>query len=320
VEIPPGTDETVARRLAAELGDRDLLLAPDALAAAELDAARDGSRLLGLLLRRRYGDGALAVEFGSDAAAARVEGALAFGAAAARVLAPGALGPERELICATFNLGIGLVDGLCDGDAAAGAALLDEIARRDMAGAVEEPRPPGWLRDALPPELADNAAAAFTADVVEAFFATLHAAYPGAPSLPFRRGVAARLGAALDAERRTVAGPAGLSADELIECSRLTSVLPFEIIETLAAGAATPLGARLGEAMWRVDDLVDLVQDARSGALNAILVAAATPTDVLDAIPAAAAEAADKLETTLSGREAAAQFLAFVQRYAGIAL
>jgi len=48
-------------------------------------------------------------------------------------------------------------------------------------------------------------------------------------------------------------------------------VLPFEIIETLATGATTAAGTDLGEAMWRIDDLVDLGRDASSGALNWIV-------------------------------------------------
>jgi hypothetical protein len=320
VELPPGIDETVARRLATELGERGLLLAPEALAAAELESAHAGGRLLALLLRRCYGDDAPAVEFGSDAVAARIEGALAFGAATARVLATEELDLERELICATFNLGIGLVDGLCDGDAATGAALLDTIALHDMAGAVEAPRDRGWVRDALVPDLAQDPAAAFTADVVEAFFATLHLAYSGDTSASFRRGVAAQLGAALEAERRTVAGAEGTTRDELIACSRATSVLPFEIIETLATGATTAAGTKLGVAMWRIDDLVDLGQDASSGALNAILLAATTPEDLRETIPQAAAEAAAKLDEALAARDGRDALVAFVQRYAGIGL
>jgi hypothetical protein len=320
VELPPGIYETVARRLAIELGDRGLLLAPEELDAAELESTHAGGRLLALLLRRCYGDDAPAVEFGSDAIAARVEGALAFGAATARVLASAALDLEQELICATFNLGIGLVDSLCDGDPATGAALLETIARHDMAGAVDAPRERGWLRDALASALADDPAAAFSADVVEAFFATLHLAYPGATPASLRRAVAAQLGAALEAERRSVAGTGGAARDELIACSRATSVLPFEIIEALATGATTAAGTDLGEAMWRIDDLVDLGQDARTGALNAILLEAATPDDLRETIQLAAAEAAEKLDAVIVARDGREAFLAFVQRYAGVGL
>ena len=84
--------------------------------------------------------------------------------------------------------------------------------------------------------------------------------------------------------------------------------------------------------MWRIDDLVDLCQDARSGALNGVLleprpkrdaIAARAPAR-LDGHRRAAAEAAESL---LAGAAAAAgaghaqrrSFLSFIQRYAGIA-
>ena len=132
--------------------------------------------------------------------------------------------------------------------------------------------------------------------------------------------------------------------EQLIECSRLTSVLPFQIIETLAGGADAPpsrrAGTLLGEAMWRIDDLVDLCDDARSGALNGVLLAATPDAGVRSGrdlsaalerllastdIACAAAEAAERLLAGLQrcGGDAADDhgrlFLYFVQRYAGIA-
>ena len=111
-------------------------------------------------------------------------------------------------------------------------------------------------------------------------------------------------------------------------------MLPFQIIEALAAGdyasAEPTAGTQLGEAMWRIDDLVDLPQDARSGSLNGVLLAAAPPGEpdlhvALERLLAstdvarAAAEAAAKLEAGLqrAGGQAA-PFLSFIQRYAGI--
>ncbi len=126
-----------------------------------------------------------------------------------------------------------------------------------------------------------------------------------------------------------------------VECSRATSVMPFEIIETITTAGrvlATPSPATLlGEAMWRIDDLVDLADDARSGALNALVLNAfqrrgghdgydvADLQAVLDCsgIASAAAEAADRLTDGLrvagivTGDDRHA-FLQFVQRYAGI--
>ena len=62
-----------------------------------------------------------------------------------------------------------------------------------------------------------------------------------------------------------------------------------------------------------IDDLVDLGDDARSGALNGILLSAASPDEVLAAIPAAV----EKLEAGLRGRDGD-PFLWFVGRYAGL--
>jgi hypothetical protein len=124
-------------------------------------------------------------------------------------------------------------------------------------------------------------------------------------------------------------------------------VLPFQIIETLARGEQAPAeptaGTQLGEALSRIDDLVDLCQDARSGSLNAVLLTAATGAgrpgecELLAAlerlaasaeIGCAAAEAAELLRVGLQlagGGDASedhlptASFLHFIQRYAGIA-
>ena len=143
-----------------------------------------------------------------------------------------------------------------------------------------------------------------------------------------------QLAAALDAERSSlVSSPAGAPSRHLIDVSHATSVLPFEIVGTVAGGDHAPAAGRsLGEAMWRIDDLVDLCDDARTGALNAVLLAA-TVTDhhdlerllASDHIARAAAHAGDSLArgieiaTDRTGGVAADVFLQFIARYAGIA-
>ena len=96
-------------------------------------------------------------------------------------------------------------------------------------------------------------------------------------------------------------------------------------------------GTLLGEAMWQIDDLVDLCQDARRGSLNGFLLAVATGSgrpgdrDLLAAlerllnstdIACAAAGAADKLLAGLQHagdeHQGTASFLHFIQRYAGV--
>src|SRR5262249_20080192 len=151
----------VAQQLEAELDDRGLLLTADHFAAAEAESAQRGKRLLTRVIHQCYPisaqhDGqALAVEFDSAREAARIEAALAFGAVTARLLAPPGRDPEQfELICAMFNLGIGLVDGLCDQDAGTGGAVLELVQRHDLVQAAAEPRSRGWLRTTLSPSLA----------------------------------------------------------------------------------------------------------------------------------------------------------------------
>ena len=347
LEIPARLEEAlndaVAYHLETELGDRGLLLTADGLAAAEAEADQWGARLLRSVIHRCYPISeqgqALAFEFQSDRDAARLATALAFGAVTARVLSPSEHAPEStssvDLLCAIFNLGIGLVDGLCDQDAEIGEAVLGVVQGQDLINAAEEPRGRGWLRAVLPPRLADHTVA-FTADIIETFFETLHALRPDDAWLQYRRRLGAQLEAALEAERQSVVRSPQGSARDLIDCSRLTSVLPFQIIEALARGdhAATDrsAGTLLGEAMWRIDDLVDLCDDARNGALNGLLVVATEQTggDVVAALERllastdltdAACRAADSLLAGLqtAGAHRSRSFLSFIQRYAGIA-
>jgi hypothetical protein len=359
VHIEQAVSDAVAKHLETELGERGLLLTADRLAEADADAAQRGARLLTSVIDRCYairrqGGLALALEFKSEREAARLQAALAFGAATADLLAPVKRDVDQvsgsvELLCAMFNLGVGLVDSLCDEDAETGCALLELVEEQDLGKGAEEPRGRGWLRGTLPLALAQDHAVAFTADIIEAFFETLHAAYPGDGWVQHRLGVGKQLVAALVAERQSVGWSVGRNdRQQLIEFSRLTSVMPFQIIETLARGdhpnAQRTAGTLLGEAMWRIDDLVDLCQDVRCGALNGILLAAMqepgpsggerdrvaalesllTSTD----IASAATYAAENLLAGLhlaGGRHTTAQnflptvsFLHFVQRYTGI--
>jgi hypothetical protein len=363
VQIPERIERAVGAAVTAhletELGDRGLLLPADRLIAAQVEAARRGERLLTRVVDRCYRidrerDDTLVLEFHGERTQARLVAALAFGAATAGVLGPrgrrrAGTADDVELLCAVFNLGIGLVDGLCDGDAETGGRLLEILRGRDLAAVARARHPRGWLRAAVPAALADDATAAFTVDIIEVFFETLHAVYPDEARSALRRAVGAQLDAALEAERRSVDRTGdGTAREELIECSRGTSVLPYQIIQTLAAGRRTPAepaaATLLGEAMWLIDDLVDLCHDARSGALNGLLLAAAEepgrPDDrgrlaalermlASTDIARAAARAADGLLAALrragGGRAAAADhpptrsLLHFIQRYAGIA-
>jgi hypothetical protein len=338
-ELRRAIDRAVTRSLRAALDERGLLLAPEVAIAAAAEIDERGGVLLRRTLAHCYGDGrqldqGVRVEFGDSQVAARIGPALTFGSVTAGVLAPRAPA-EGRLLCGVFNLGIGLVDGLCDGAPQLGLPFLDTLEGVDVAGAARTGWPRGRLLAGLPTSLADDPTVAFAARVIEVFFDLLHTAHPGPDDAELRHQVGARLAEALAAEGRSV-GRIGSGADpeRLIEASRLTSVLPFRIIEQLATEAASPIptsaGSSLGEAMWRIDDLVDLVEDARAGALNALLLGA--PGDpagglerILEAgvIPVTAAEAARHLAAGLTWADAGSAtdrrlFLALVQRYAGI--
>ena len=344
--------------LRTELGAHGLLLTVEALRRAKADAAKRGKALLAEFITRCYGNQAqssveVSHQFQSDEVRAHIEGALAFGATSAILLAPVKDFTKPyfmpiERLCAIFNLGIGLVDSLCDEDSGTGMILLGFLDGDKLMEHAEAPRQRGWLRSALPAVLAGVAAVAFATDLIEIFFQELHAVYPGQSSLDMRRDLGRQLSAALAAERQSVCW----SLDRLdrvrsLNSSRLTSVLPLQIIETLACGSMTTdersAGTRLGEALWRVDDLVDLCEDARNGALNGLLVRtldddpssehAHDPLTALERllgstdIAEAAAEAAECLAAGLrlgDGRQPAQRggampaFLYFIQTYVGV--
>lgn len=335
-------EQTVTDRLATELGTRGLLLSSDRFAEAETKAAGDGKRLLTSVIHRcyplsEYDTQVLTLEFDGEREASRVRSALAFGAATAGLLMsprhaerhPGSIG----LLSAIFNLGIGLVDGVCDEDADAGLRLLALIDLGNVVEAARLPRPRGWLRVHLPADLESDASVSFAADIVETFFATLHATFPGESWSYLRGRVGDQLAVALEAERSSLGFSfADATRDQLTQYSYATSVLPFEIVGTLTQGGHSAAAAQLlGEAMWRIDDLVDLCDDARTGALNAVLLdATGTGREALEGLLAtdhiahAAAHAGDSL---LRGVELAGGndgpcyrdvFLQFIARYAGI--
>ncbi|MEV7739174.1 hypothetical protein AB0O75_45315 [Streptomyces sp. NPDC088921] len=344
-------DRAVSRSLCTEFEARGLLLSHAEYASAIADAARSGERLLRRVVEICYAngrEGVSEVEFDDDQAAMRIGLGLAFGSVTASLF-----GSTRQTVrghaaaidvaCAAFNLSAGLLDGLCDGTPALGLELLRIFQDWDLARATRDRWPAGRLRSALPAPFSADPTVAFTARIIEAFLDALHAGYPGDEGAAVRDGVAALLEEALEAERRTVQrSPEFVTRSQLIECSRRTSVLPFQIIEHIAVGApvidSPTAGTLLGEAMWRIDDLVDLAQDAGDGALNAVLLATASAPwsasacdgvaaleEVItsDLIALTAAEAAERLEAGLravsdgkADGTACQQFLSFVHRYA----
>jgi hypothetical protein len=355
-DLAGAINQRVTAHLAAELGRRGLLLRAADFRHAGQRAAQLGAGLLEPVIHQcyplsQYDSQTVSVEFDDDGEAARVCAALAFGATTADLLASaddasatsaGAL----ELLSATLNLGVGLIDGVCDDDGPLGLRLLALIEAGDMSAAVRQPRPRGWLRAQLPAALESHAAASFAVDIVETFLALLHATFPGNRWTRLRGTVGTELRAALTAERCSLtAKPADTPRRMLESHSRTTSVLPFEIVGTLVHGGrdtSWPSAATLlGEAMWRIDDLVDLCDDTQTGALNAVLLAATAPHGVATGqhhrlaalesllesrlIPDTAAQAAETLLRAITlanhgspNTDEQRLFLHFTQRYAGV--
>ncbi|MGY3677073.1 hypothetical protein [Streptomyces sp. TE33382] len=346
-------DRTVRRSLSTEFEARGLLLSHAAYDAAMTDAARSGERLLRRVVEICYAnepEGVREIEFDDDQAALRIGLGLAFGSVTASLIAsPGQTRREQaaaiDVSCAAFNLSAGLLDGLCDGTPALGLEFLRIVQAVDLAGAARDRWPAGRLRAALPAPFSADPTVDFTARMIEAFVDALHAGHPGDEGATARDRVGVLLADALEAEHRTVQrSPEFVARDQLIECSRRTSVLPFQIIEHIATGtpalASPTAGTLLGEAMWRIDDLVDLTQDTDDGALNSVLLAAGEPwsasagdrigalEEVIasDVIALTAVEAAEHLKAGLAAAsdgkaesKVGRQFLSFVQRYAELA-
>jgi hypothetical protein len=357
VEIPEvmrqAVDGAVRRSLFTELHARGLLLTGGASESATARARSRGQVLLGSVVAHCYQDSApvTKVQFDNDDTASRMGLALAFGTVSADLLmrptpVDGGKRDSLTSLCATFNLGIGLVDGLCDGAPHLGRPFLDALDAADIPGAALEPRPRAWLRSALPAVVATDPTVDFTARVIEAFFNRFHSAYPGAAAAMLRAAVAVLLRDALDAESQSVGrSKEAVTRDRLIESSRRTSVVPFQIIEHLANGdhelREPSAGTLIGEALWRIDDLVDVCDDVCRGALNAVALTVgegpSPPTlsgvvavlaDVLssDVIPVSAATAAENLNIGLNmswgggppTSEGRQLLLSYVQRYARI--
>ncbi len=346
-EFRAHTEDTVRRHIGTALDQRGLLCG-----AAELEEsdAHDNEHATDLLKRavplwypELDGRVGVAVDFGDAHTSARAGGALAFGAVAATLMAPAhaAVSGPATMACGHFNLGVGLVDGLCDSDPPAGTLLLDIVESGDLQGATERPQARGWLLAALPRRLATHPSLSFTLRVIEAFLELVHLVFPDERTGPVRSQIGVLLAEALVAERQSLNWASLPSVPAALESSRRTSVWPFRVIELVATGdpdrpEPSP-GVLLGEAMWRIDDLVDLTDDAETGSLNALLVsepaggAGRVPLDAAlrsvvrsGAVEAAAQRAADDLAAGLRASQAARRpltrnaFLAFVQRYAGL--
>ncbi|HTA13603.1 MAG TPA: prenyltransferase/squalene oxidase repeat-containing protein, partial [Solirubrobacteraceae bacterium] len=284
------TEEAIRRavraQLALRLDERGLLLSPIELASAQLAEEQSGARLWGEACRRyafpAAGEAIDRVQLETIVAFGAATGRVVAGTGAAEVVGSAVVGsdetmprPSSDLLCGVFNLGISLVDRLCDESASTGERFLELVHAEDLAGAIEHPGRGSWLSDLLAEPFLSDAQVAWTVAVIEAVIAELHSVYPGEAHLSRRRLLSGQLVQALDVQRQTIHWSEHAEPERLIERSRSKSVLPFEIIQTLSGAASRPsVGTLLGEATWRVDDLVDLCRDGRSGSLNGVLLAA----------------------------------------------
>ena len=313
-------DAAVSRHLEAELGDRSLLLTSADLAIAEAKTAILGRRLMTSVLKQCYpeADG-LTVEFERTGDIGRIGAALAFGAVTSRVFASSVGDRSRrqaaiELLCGTFNLAIGLVDGICDADVATGEQLLDHFHDADLVGAASHRRGPGWLHAEMPLFLAADDGVAFTISVTEAFFENLHNIY--ADNADVRRIVGEQLADALKAETASVRRPlTALSAERRIDapeqlryCPSRSSrrsrppVVPHRQRERCWAkrcGVSTILSTSLMTPVTDALNAVLLDASALRGMQDRYEIADLQAVLASSRIASAAAEAADRLRDGL---------------------
>ena len=248
------------------------------------------------------------VVFDSTEERTRIEQALLFGWVTADVLSPRGTDDRSHLLCAVFNLLIGMIDSFCDTASHNGDALLKSLRTFDAEATAIDLLQEGRMLASLPPAPAVDPTITFIARLIDAFYSVLHETHTAS----VRRDVGRLLARALAAEQRSVAASSA-GPGELLEISRNTSVLPFLIMATLVQGD-TIAATHLGEAMWRIDDLIDFHLDAQCGALNSLFI---RKTPDCDDIKAVAREAADHLRAGL-GTADGRHFLRFVHRCAGV--
>jgi hypothetical protein len=220
----------------------------------------------------------------------------AFGAVMGRACAAllGAEGPrlrERVDWCGRFNLGISLLDHLCDEAGLADrVAALPALARLGGGGAVRAPSSPAEAGlDALAAGVLDEVAR----ELGPASLARNRGGLWGAMRRMLRAElVLARTPVAADADLAVIAG-----------ALRTASAVPFRVMAEWVAregpgGAAARADARrlgdaLGGAFWIVDDAADLWRDADARSWNVFLLdAARRRPEILSAPPSAIVDVA----------------------------
>lgn len=210
---------------------------------------------------------------------AKTPSALAFGLDISKGMQMIAGRPVRQDVaeaCAVFNFGISIFDLLHDTQSDLVADFTAQFDQSVLSRLNSDPD--------FPRRLVENSAGS---DVPEfrLILQTIAAVYQRLHALDIGHfdQVAELLAAAYDAEIKSASLAAGQSIAELRQTSREKSTLPFAIISAIGdpdLGSGTQSTAHgqivdsIGSIFWRIDDLADIVSDARSESLNSLLVEA----------------------------------------------
>lgn len=186
---------------------------------------------------------------------------------------------------ALFNLGISLFDLIYDHFPALledFGGLFNDGVLRQLADEPQAERPSFDWESISSDELR------VLLRIISAFFERLHALHQRLESAEGRSTAWERLRASLLAayQAEQQSAPASTApAAEAVEVARRKSTLPFQVIYLIAALAALPisqprtavtrrLADDIGLIFWLTDDLVDIVPDFQTDALNALLAGA----------------------------------------------
>lgn len=180
--------------------------------------------------------------------------------------------------CGLFNFGISIFDLLHDTQPQLVLEFTSHFNRDVLVQLQSDEAGSRSLRESA--RVSEHPEVRLLLQTIAAVYERLYLIAGGAQSAAFAQ-VAALLAQAYDAEMRSATCTSAPAAERLA-ISRDKSALPFSIIAAISAlGAGDDLPSHegliqdLGTIFWLTDDLVDVVGDARSRALNSLLVRAA---------------------------------------------
>jgi hypothetical protein len=181
--------------------------------------------------------------------------------------------------CGIFNFGISIFDLLHDAQPRLVATFSSLFDHDVLMRLHSDPSSPRALQEAA--NSCEEPEIRLLLQTIAAVYERLYALADDSPNGAFSK-TASLIAAAYAAETQSAAC-AMLPPSRRLEISRAKSVLPFAIIDAIGAFRRSDDGDALrhemtndiGTIFWLTDDLVDVVGDARSGALNSLLVHAA---------------------------------------------